>query len=509
MRSSNGPSAADSGASSTPTNPSLRNAVFAIVVAIQFVLVTVNGSTTMVLPAIRDGFDASNSALQWYASLFALGFAATLVIAGRLGDLFGTRRILLIGYAALVASWILSIAAPNIWFLLVARLLQGIAGGVTSPQLSAMIQRTFSGHARTRAFAVFLVFAGGGFMVGQLGSGLLTNIDLWGAGWRWAYLPYIPMGIITWLLAVKIVPHTKPGTAGRLDLVGAAALSVVAFLLMFPLIQGRKAGWPVWIFVMLACAIPAFIAFIRYERRLVRAGGDPLVNPILFAIRTFRYGNIITLLVGLLAAAAPLYLILTIQLGFDRDPLQAALLTCPMPFANMFGSLMSAPLMRRFGRAAIGIGAALTILAAVAVLIAVHLELGNVIADQPIFFVPGIMLLGLALGISIACSIAFVLAEVPHANAGSASGVQATVLQLSGAVGIAVYGVAFYAAISPTDAIEEYLDGIRWVMWMTIALTAVQFVILRFIPKRSAATADEYVLSDPELLVIPDLHGGD
>ena len=128
----------------SPSPVSLRNGVFIVVIALQFVLVLVNGSTTMALPSIRDGLGATNSELQWYASLFALTFSLVLVLSGRLGDLFGTRRLLMIGFGALLASWALSAASPNIYFLLVARALQGIAGGVTAPQLSAMIQRTFS-----------------------------------------------------------------------------------------------------------------------------------------------------------------------------------------------------------------------------------------------------------------------------------------------------------------------------------------------------------------------------
>ena len=493
-------------APSTSTPVSLRNGVFAVVIALQFVLVLVNGSTTMALPGIRDGLNATNSELQWYASLFALTFSLVLVLSGRLGDLFGTRRLLMIGFAALVASWILSAASPNIYFLLVARALQGIAGGVTSPQLSAMIQRTFTGHTRTRAFSVFLMFAGGGFMLGQLSAGALTNANLFGAGWRWAYLPFIPIGVVVWLIAAKVLPATKPGTAGQLDITGAAVLAVVAFFLMFPLIQGRNAGWPVWILLMLACSVPLFLAFIRYERNLVRKGGDPLVNPILFAIRSFRIGNIITLLVGLLATAGPVYLILTIQLGFDKNPLQAAILTCPMPFANMFGSLAAAPLLRRYGRGAVVIGAALNGLAAAAVLFADRVGAGSFEAWH---LLPAIALIGFALGISIAVTIAFVLSEVPHEYAGAASGVQATGLQLSGAIGIAVLGVAYWGRIGGSEELSAYIDGINAVMWVSIGLAIIEAGLVFFLPKHKSVPNEEFVLSDPELLVMPDLHVGE
>jgi len=488
----------------SPAPASLRTGVFAVVVALQFVLVLVNGSTTMALPGIQDGLGASDSELQWYASLFALTFALVLVLAGRLGDLFGTRRLLMIGFGALLASWVLSAASPNIYLLLIARALQGIAGGVTAPQLSAMIQRTFDGHTRTRAFSIFLMFAGGGFMLGQLSAGALTQIDLFGAGWRWAYLPFIPIGLVVWFIAAKILPPTPPGTAGKLDITGAAVLAVVAFFLMFPLIQGRNAGWPIWILLMLACSVPLLFAFIRYEQQLVRRGGDPLVNPILFAIRSFRIGNIITLLVGLLSAAGPIYLILTIQLGFDKDPLQAAILTCPMPFANMFGSLAAAPLLRRFGRGAVVLGAALNALSAAMVLLVTR---GGAEEFEAIHLVPAVAMLGFALGISIAVTIAFVLSEVPHEYAGAASGVQATGLQLAGAIGIAVIGLAYWGQIGDSEAESVYINGINAVMWISIALAVIQAALVFLLPRHKSRPDEEFLLADPELLVMPDLHG--
>lgn len=486
-----------------PSQTSLRQPAFIIILAFQFALVTVNGATTMALPAIRDGLHASNSSLQWYASLFALGFALVLVPAGRLGDLFGTRRLLLIGYGGLIVAGILSALAPTIEILLVARLLQGIAGGLAAPQLSAMIQRLFTGHNRTRAFAVFLMLAGGAFMVGQLSTGALISVELFGIGWRWAYIPFIPIGLVSWLIALRVLPATERGEAGKLDLPGAAALSGVALLMMFPLIQGRNIGWPIWIFVMLASAVPAFMLFLRYERRLLRNGGDPLVNPVLFTIPSFRTGNIVTLLVGLLSAAPPLFLILTIQLGFGRNALEAAILTCPMPFANMFGSLAASPLMRRFGRGALAAGALTTMAASLAVIIAIVTQGAGL---EPWQLVPGVALLGFALGISIASGMALVLSEVPDSFAGSASGVQSTGLQLSSAIGIAVIGVVFYQAVEKEQSNQNYLDGLESVMWATIGLTIIQLCLVWFLPKHVRVEGEEFPIIDPELLVMPDFH---
>jgi MFS family permease len=243
--------------------------------------------------------------------------------------------------------------------------------------------------------------------------------------------------------------------------------------------------------------------FLHYERRLLRNGGDPLVNPVLFTIPSFRTGNIVTLLVGLLSAAPPLFLILTIQLGFGRNALEAAILTCPMPFANMFGSLAASPLMRRFGRGALAAGALTTMAASLAVIIAIVTQGAGL---EPWQLVPGVALLGFALGISIASGMALVLSEVPDSFAGSASGVQSTGLQLSSAIGIAVIGVVFYQAVEKEQSNQNYLDGLESVMWATIGLTIIQLCLVWFLPKHVRVEGEEFPIIDPELLVMPDFH---
>ena len=465
-----------------PTSASLRGSAFVVVAAIQFVIVLINGSTTMALPAVQSGLGASNAGLQWFAALFALAYSLVLVLAGRLGDLYRVRRLLLLGFAGFVGSMALAAVAPDLGWLLVARGLQGLSAGVMAPQLAAVIQRTFTGHARTRAFAVYLTVAAAAFTVGQLVGGGLMAADPWGLGWRWAFVPFVLPALALWFVARTALPNPAPEAAGRLDVPGAAGLAVVSFLLMFPLVQGRSAGWPLWIVVLLVAAAPGFALFVAFERRLVRRGGSPLVNPDLFRIRSFRAGNTITLLVGLVCAAVPLYLILTVQLGFGRNAFAAAVLACPMPIANMAGSLATAPLVRRYGRRSIAVGAGLTALAAVVILLVTAGGAGRV---EVAVLVPGFVLIGFSLGISITAATAIVLSDVPGADAGSAAGVQATGLQLASAVGIAVYGVAFFGAVGGGHRLQPYLDGLGRVMWITIALSAVQVVLMFGLPRRA------------------------
>jgi len=481
---------------------SLRTVPFGLVLCAQAATGMVGGAAPMALPAIREDLATSSAGIQWYASLYSLGFALVLILAGRIGDLFGTRRLLLVGYATFIVASVGSALAPSIEVLLAFRLLQGVGAGTMAPQLSAMVQRSYRGHDRTRAFSVLLMVSGGSFMVGQLVSGALITGDVWGLTWRWVYLPILPFTLVTFALSVRLLPPTPPGVAGRLDLMGATILAVSSFFVMFPIIQGRSAGWPVWIVGMLVAAIPAFAAFLAVERRLVRRGGAPLVDPLLFRIRSFSVGNLITMVVALLGYAAPIYLILTIQSGFDRTPLAAAVLTAPMPFLNMFGTLAAAPLVRRFGRGALAIGGLLVAASAGLVLVATTGDAG---AIEPVRLVPGIALTGFAVGVSMSAATSIVLHEVPGRVAGSAAGVQATSLQLAGAVGIAFFGLVFYGTIGDATGVDVYLDAIDAVQWVVLGLAVVQIAMVALMPRHRIAPDEELVAIEPEMALLPEL----
>lgn len=483
---------------------SLWQRSFVVVVALQFAMIIAMGSAGIALPAVQSGLGASDGAIQWFAALFMLGFALVLVLGGRLGDIYGTRRLLLIGFGGFVLATLLGALAPTIGVVLLARLLQGIAGGIASPQLLSTIQRTYTGDTRNRALAVFMTIAAFAFMVGQLVTGALISSDALGLGWRWAFLVFLPLGMVAWPAAYRLLPSPPHETTGRVDVVGAVVLAVASLLVLFPLIQGQGAGWPTWLLVMLVLSVPVSMAFVSIERRLVRRGELPLVDTSLFRLRTFSVGNVIGIVTGLLSFAGVVYVTLTLQNGFDRTALQAGLLTAPIPFANMFGSLVAAPLLRAIGRLTIAVGAVLTAAAAGVLLAVIN---GSSATLEPLHLVPGLILLGFALGISISGTIAITLADVPEASAGSASGVQSTVLQLASAIGIAVFGIVFFGVIDGVDTEAAYLEGLSATLWLSLALCIVQFLLHLFLPRHTRATVHPIPVADPENMVMPDLLG--
>ena len=250
---------------------SLKNQAFVLVLCAQAASGIVGGAAPMALPAIRDYFDTSSAAIQWYAALYSLGFALVLILAGRIGDLFGTRGLLLIGYATFIASIVGSALAPSIGVLLVFRLLQGVGAGVDGPQLSAMVRARSTGHDRTRAFSVFLMVAGGTFMVGQLVSGALITADV-GAELALGLPAVHPVRPRHAGRRLPVVAPDAPGTRRpprprrrRRPLGGVVPADV-------PLIQGRSAGWPTWIVLMLLVAAPAVRGVLRLRAPAHRPG---------------------------------------------------------------------------------------------------------------------------------------------------------------------------------------------------------------------------------------------
>jgi MFS family permease len=489
------------GVAATAPEASLRDRTFVVVVAVQLAMIVAMGSAGIALPAVQEGLGAGDGAIQWFAALFMLGFALVLVAGGRLGDIHGSTRLLLVGFGGFVAATALGAVAPGIGVVLAARLAQGVAGGIASPQLLAIIQRTYSGHARARAFAVFMTVAALAFMLGQLAAGALISSDALGLGWRWAFLVALPLGFLTWP-AIRRLPPAPVQPGGRVDWSGAAVLAGASLLVLFPLIQGQSAGWPPWLLALLVASVPVYAAFVVVERRVVRRGGEPLVDLALFRVRSFSVGNVVGVVTGLMSFSEVVFVTLTLQDGFGRSALEAAALTAPIPFANMFGSLAAAPMLRSMGRASVAVGGALTGLSAVVLLATVHLAGESV---EPLHLVPGLVLLGFALGISVSATIAITLAEVPERHAGSASGVQSTVLQLASAVGIAVYGLTFFGVIGDADGTGPYLDGLDATLWLTAGLCVVQVALTPLLPRRSGTGPHPIPVADPENLVVPDL----
>src|SRR5579884_4106168 len=239
------------------------------------------------LPSIGDDLHASPSHFQLVIAGYGLAYAVCLITGGRLGDILGRKRVFMAGVAGFTVASALCGCAPSADALVLARMLQGVAAALMFPQVLSIIQVTFPAEQRGTAFGVYGVVQGAASFSGIVLGGLLVQADVFGLGWRPIFLVNLPLGVLTLLGGWLLIPESRSPTARRLDLGGVALASVALFLLVFPLVEGREAGWPWWAFACLAAAGPALLVFVAFERRVLRRGGSPLVELTLFRDRSF------------------------------------------------------------------------------------------------------------------------------------------------------------------------------------------------------------------------------
>ncbi len=258
------------------TDPNRWRALWVTLVAGFMTLLDVT-IVAVALPSMQRELHASAAAVQWVVSGYALAFALSLVTAGRIGDAFGRRRVFLAALAAFVLFSAAAGAAPGIGLLIVARLAQGVAAGCLAPQNSALIQQLFRGAERGRAFGLFGATVGVSSAVGPVVGGLILALA-GPAGWRWIFYVNVPVGAVALLLGLRLLPRVEPGGRGRLDPVGVGLLGCGILALMLPLVLAEGGGltrtW--WLFPVGAVVLGAFA---RWERRIARRGGEPLLDP--------------------------------------------------------------------------------------------------------------------------------------------------------------------------------------------------------------------------------------
>jgi len=396
------------------------------------------------IPSIQRDLNASYADVQWALAGYTLAYALVLITGGRLGDTFGRKRLFLIGVSGFTIMSALCGAAQSPGQLIAFRVVQGAMGAIMVPQVLAVIQVIFPPAERIKALAGFGITAGLGTVSGPLIGGLLIQHNLFGLGWRPIFLINVPVGILAVIASAVLVRESRSARPPKLDPVGVVLVSAALLLLLYPLVQGRQLGWPGWTFVSMAASAPVLALFIWWEQVKTRRDGSPLVPLRLFSHREFSVGMAIAMTFFLGIASFGLVLTLFLQLGLGFTPLHAGVTFLPFSLGILVSSGAAARLAPRFGRGVTMAGALVMAAAMAGLIVAVH-HYGAAVTTWEL--VPGLVGAGLGLGAVIAPLADIVLDRVPHQDAGSASGVFNTGLQLGNSIGIAVIGVIFFALL--------------------------------------------------------------
>jgi len=400
------------------------------------------------LPTIGADLHASPATLELVVAGYGTPYALLLVLGGRLGDLFGRRRLFMLGMASFTVFSLLCGIAPTPAALVAFRSLQGASAALMVPQVLATIQSACGAERRARAIGLYGATAGIAAVVGQLAGGAIVAADVAGQGWRPIFLVNVPIGLVGLALAWRFVPSTRSAEPARIDPAGTALLALAVLSLLVPLTEGRTLGWPAWSIALLALFVPALWAFVLVERRLERTGGHPIVPPSLVRLPGMHRG---------LALMAPFFLgmgafffvcAVALQDGAHLGPLQSGLALAPMAVAFLAASLCTARLAARYGRRVLAAGGVVQAIGLAVLAVEVFQNWPH--AD-PVDLAPGMIVAGVGQGFTMPLLFGIVLAGVPSARAGVGSGMLVTTQQIALALGVATLGSLFLSLAAPSS----------------------------------------------------------
>ena len=391
------------------------------------------------LPSVQRDLHAGPAAVQLVVAGYGLTFAAGMITGGRLGDLYGRRRMFTIGLALFTVTSAACGLAPNATFLVIARVLQGGAGAMMTPQVLAILSTVYAGQRRARAFAAYGMVMGIAGVLGQLLGGLLIQADIAGSSWRGIFLINVPVGIAGLLLARRFVPESR-GERSELDLTGTALATLGLAAVILPLAEGEQHGWPLWTWLSLGAGPLLLGAFAAQQARRKRAVRAPLVDLALFRSRAFGVGSLAALTYALVPPAFFFVLALYLQDGRGLSALFSGVVFTAVGVGFFAAMLLTQAMTTRLGKQILALGALVTALGSVLMaLTASAASAGDLL--------PGLAIAGFGMGMVLVPLSATVLHNVEPRQASSAAGVLATFQQVGGALGVAVIGTVFFGAL--------------------------------------------------------------
>jgi EmrB/QacA subfamily drug resistance transporter len=422
-------------------------AVLGLGVALVVIDITI---VNVALPTVIASLDLEVADAEWVNSSYALVFASLLLTLGRLGDLWGRRRMFLLGLVVFALASLLASRSTDLFDLVSARLIQGIGAAMVLPATLSIVNVTFRGRDRAIAFGVWGATIAGMAAAGPLLGGWLTTAF----GWRWVFLANLPIAAVTIVGGMLLVPESRDDRERGFDARGFAFATLGMFLVVFALIEGGRLGWwsldhdldlGIWrasagsvspVVVALAAGAAALAAFAAVERSRTRRGQPTLFDLDLFRLRSFRSGNGLVALVGLgefgLVFVLPLYL----QTVLEYSALRTGVLFVALAAGGLAGGSMAAVWANQVGpRRVVSAGMGLEVVGILGVVLGLTRGAAGI--------APGLFAYGVGVGLASAQLTSIVLSEVPADQSGRASGMQSTVRQVGAALGVALLGSVY------------------------------------------------------------------
>lgn len=392
-------------------------------------------------PVIQGALDANEAELELVVGGYAFAYASGLITGGRLGDMYGHRKMYLWGLMLFAATSLLCGVAGSPGFLVFARIMQGFAAAVMIPQVLAAINVALPSERRGWAMAWYGVATGMGSIAGQILGGWFVHADLAGLGWRAIFLINVPIAVLTFIAALLVVPRSQRAGAPSIDARGSAGIAISLALVLLPFVLGRQNGWPAWMWIGPVAGLLLLWIVIRQEDQLGARGGDPVLDTKLITIPSLARGSIASVLFMAFFAGFMFRLTILLQQGEHIEPLHAGLVFAPSGVTFALSSLLMRGWVAVNRQRAIRTGASITILGLVVA------ALGLTIDGLPTLglIVAAVCLTGFGNGLVLPTLIGLALSDVPPMKAGVGSGIVTAAQQFAASGGVALLGTLYFS----------------------------------------------------------------
>jgi EmrB/QacA subfamily drug resistance transporter len=426
---------------------SRQRTIALIIVALAFIMDLLDNTiVNIAIPSIQSDLGASYSAIQWLTAGYALSFAVLLITGGRMGDVFGYKKLFMIGISGFTIASLLCGIAWNSEVLIGARLFQGAMAALMVPQVMSLMQVMYKPKERGAVMGLFGAMAGLAASLGPIIGGILIELNIAGLDWRPIFLINIPVGIIAIIGALRFLPDGKSSHPLKLDLIGTGLIVTALGLLIFPLIEGRELDWPAWVFGLMVGSLPVFLAFWWWQIKKDAIDKSPLILPSLLKVKTFVTGLLANIVFQMVMLAFFFTFTLVLQIGLGYDVLKAALTGIPVAIGISFSiGFLTQKLVPLLGRYTMTLG---TVVMMIGLIITMWVFNQYGLDIAPLQLTPGLLVVGTGMGMVMGLIFSVALKDVDNQHAGSASGTLNAVQQLGGAIGIAAIGVIFFGQLT-------------------------------------------------------------
>jgi MFS family permease len=420
------------------------------------------------IPTIQRELGAGEAAIQWLIAGYASVFGILMMTGGRLGDIYGYRRVLAIGLIGFVLSSLACGLATDPLALILARLVQGASAAMMSPQVQSTIQLLYVPKERVAVLGVFGVLGGAAAVAGPLVGGLLIEADLFGLGWRMIFLVNLPFGVLLLFGAMRYLPARRSSLTPHLDVAGNVLVMLLFASLLVPLVEGRALGWPAWCVAMMATSPALLYLVIRYSKQRMARDGSAMLVPSLFAERSFSVGVGMAGLFQATMAGTLFVLTLALQNGLAFSAGEVGIVHVPFAVGVAAGiGVLARKILPRIGPVLIVLGAAVMSVGLGAVTWQIWTGTTGIQT-----YLPTMLVLGLGCGMVHGCVAPISLSEIDTDYAGAASGTLRSMQEFGAAAGVAIVGGVFLSIGDVADWLRAFAGSAGLTIAILIVISA-------------------------------------